>query len=125
MNTRRIKLCALCDNKIPHNHVVCPTHYKEYALYKNEQWFIELVKMQRKQAEIDRKECVTIHKLSENSLSTYLGNLSTGKNKHNKDIIIELYNKGMRPVDIAKELRLNRYTVTKIVYRFKKSGQRT
>lgn len=117
------KLCALCDTHIVAKSKVCSAHRKDYEQYKNEQWFIELVKAQETQYTIDKKECVTISKLSETTLSTYLDKVSTSSNVIDKAQVIEMYKGGMRAHQIAKKLHANRYTVTKIIYRYRKSGQ--
>lgn len=123
MNKQLVKVCALCDHTISHKGVVCKAHIKEYREYKDEQWFIELVETQEKQFAIDKKECVTIHKLSENTLSTYLGKMSRPISIP-KDIIIHMHvNLGIRSYKIAKELDLKPDTVRRIINRYK-TGQK-
>lgn len=119
---RNVKMCALCDNRIPYTHVVCPTHYKEYKLYKNEQWFLELVESQRKQAIIDAKEIVTTSKLSERILSRLLSRKLRRENSLPKAIIIEMYNKGMRPFQIARELHIPANKIRVVISRHKRNG---
>ena len=118
MNRENIKLCALCDNRIPNTHVVCPDHYADYKVYKDEQWFKELVIMQQKQAQIDGKENVTIHKLSENTLSIYLEKEHPTK-PDNKMQIIQLNNEGLSHAKIAKRLHIPLGTVKATLRRYK------
>lgn len=125
MNRERIKLCALCENRIPDTHVVCQDHYRAYIEYKDEQWFLELIEAQRRQAHIDRKEVVTIHKLSENTLSIYLSESLRAKSKPMlpREQIIALYEEGYRAYEIAKILHMAQNKVRVVISRHKRNNR--
>lgn len=56
MKRTSTRLCALCDTVIPDTFIVCQLHFKDYLMYKNDEWFKELVMAQRRQFEIDNME---------------------------------------------------------------------
>lgn len=115
-NTNRLKLCALCDNRIVHTNIVCQDHIKEYHLYQNEQWFIEMVAAQQRQYEISVDEL----RATTNRTATSLQKSRKTHNKlttKQKTDISRMFTSGMRPAKIARELKLSFETVRKHIQR--------
>jgi len=54
--TQPMKTCTLCANKIKPKQKLCYECYKDYKGYIDESWFKELVQLQQRQDDIDRKE---------------------------------------------------------------------
>lgn len=118
-NTNRLKLCALCNNRITHLEIVCQEHTKEYQLYQNEQWFVEIVAMQQRQYEInvDEFRAVTNRAITSLQTSTKPRSKLTITDKGN---IMRLMNTGKGWRKIARELNLNPFAVNKFIYRLKR-----
>ena len=63
------KRCFLCATQIRFSHVACSRHYKDYLEYKQETWCQELIKLERKQGEIDLHECISTDRFTHDWLS--------------------------------------------------------
>lgn len=121
-NQNRFKLCALCNNRIHKDHVVCQDHLPEMEVYRNELWFQELCKMQERQYEIEVAEYRYINGLN------YIPTLQKSYKTRGKQLsytikneIFRLYRSGLGDRKIAKRLQLPFYTVNKLLTRHRKN----
>lgn len=117
----RLKLCALCNNRINKTHVVCEDHLADMEKYRHEEWFITLCQMQQRQYEIDVEEYRIIkHGFPISTLQK--SSRTRGKqltNQQKKDILY-LYNHGLGDRRIAKQLKIPYSAVNKLLYRYRK-----
>lgn len=120
-NRNNFKLCALCDARINKQFVVCKDHMADMELYRNEQWFQELVRMQERQYQIDVEEYTL---LTRSNLPTLPEKRSKSRGKQltneEKFSILKLYNSGLGDRRIAKALNLEYHTVRTYLWRYRK-----
>ena len=104
-NRDRLKICALCDLRIPKDHVVCKNHIYDMEQYKHNLWFINLCEMQERQYIIDLEEFTL---LKGGKLPTLAEKSSKSRGKQltnqNKNDIKKLYSSGIGDRKIAKLL---------------------
>lgn len=120
-NQDRLKVCALCMNRIKKDHVVCEEHISDMELYRNTQWFIELCQMQERQYQIDLEEFTLARGGKLPSLAEK-GSKSRSKQLTytQKREIERLYGEGIGDRKIAKLIKINYNTVRNYLYRFRK-----
>lgn len=112
MNQKSSRTCALCDMIIQSNHVVCKIHYGDYILYKNEQWFKELVTYTRRQFQIDNEE-----------IAMCLGDLPKNTKVYKKVTetqlkeILKYRELGLNPDAISKLTNVNKKVVEYYIYK--------
>lgn len=119
-NRDRLKLCALCWNRIKKDWVVCEDHISDMEKYRNEFWFQELVREQQRQYEIDLEEFTLLKGGNLSSLAEKSVKPRTKLTNTDKSNITRLLRQGLGWRRIAKTLKLNPKTVDKYVYRLKK-----
>jgi NAD-dependent SIR2 family protein deacetylase len=117
-NQDRLKLCALCDNRINKAHVVCEKHLADMEKYRFEEWFITLCQMQERQYQIDLDEFTL---LRGGTLAVTSAKPTTKLTQTDKNSIIALNKKGYGRIRIAKTLSLSKYAVDKFLNRYKRS----
>ena len=116
MSQKSSRTCALCDNIIKSNYVVCKAHYNLYILYKNEPWFKELVNFSRRQFQIDNEEiAMTLGDFPKNT-KTYVKVTETQIND-----IINYRKLGLKPDAISKLTGVNKKIVEYYIYKVLKN----
>lgn len=122
-NRNLLKLCALCNNRIHSNYVVCQEHLADLELYKDDFWFQELCRFQQRQYEIEVEE-IRLVKGDRYTLFAPLQKSSKTRGKQltnqQKQDILYLYKKGFGDRKIAKQLNLRYSSVNKFLYRYRK-----
>lgn len=124
-NQNRFKICALCDNRILKDHVVCEVHLPDLELYRNDFWFQELCRMQQRQYEIDVEEYwffVRGGNVHPNTVSTKVKSTKPRLklSYSQKNNILSLNKQGLGWRKIAKKLNIPAYLVNKFLYRLNK-----
>jgi hypothetical protein len=95
-------------------HHVCKDHYQDYKRYKDEPWFIELVRSERRQLLISTKECGSVENFPMHHFPT--------PRKSVKDRVIETYlnNPKLSYRLIAEHVGTTRANVKDVMHTFKK-----
>ena len=115
---RKRKRCFLCDRLINYNRAACSDHAAIYKEYKDHLWCIELVAAENRQGYIESKETTAIDSLNSNVLLQLQTDVLPNKKQIDKELIINLYVNGMKPMQITNQLNLKYKTVKSIIYHF-------
>lgn len=110
--------CILCDNRAKQKHILCTQCFIIYKEYMHEEWFLELVKLQRIQKVIDRNEhynlpfnietCLQGKQISNESLSKK----NKGKQRIDYRVIqrvLDIYDNSAEDVLLNKSARIITY----------------
>lgn len=110
--------CLFCDIPISTNWKTCKLHYHFYVKYKDTEWLKELIRMERKQSTINKRECIPIDNLStsqEHLSQNYKNTLGARQLDH--DLIFQLRREGVPFRLIAVQLGCAMSSVKSVVYR--------
>ena len=99
------KRCFLCDTQIRFSHVACMRHYKDYLKYKQEPWCQELIKLERKQGEIDLQEYISTDRFTHDWLSHKMGRIFISDEEAKRIRLKEKKNKEARIKQAAEARR--------------------
>lgn len=116
-----VKVCALCDTKIPKHKNTCRVHEEQEEQYRNEPWFIALIEFQQRQYEIDTEQ-ERAFRFGIASVKDQKQSKTRGKQLSNsvKREMIDLYRGGLGDRRIAKLLKLSYKTVNTFLWRYRK-----